>query len=455
MTIDDLRFRRTARAVVVEGTAAPGALIRVENASAAPMHATWASDGYRHARADAQGHFQVKVPAAIEGDKVRVKADHGLWQVVSVKAGGTDNRRAEFNPQGLRLVQKEPGVYGIDTVSVDSQAGEPGTVVQLFNMRDRQGGRFALDAEGHFPGGFRVPGQPGDVLALACSDGVNNVDFQDPCGFLVVPPPARADGDTSVFEPGLLPGDTAKLVARKGPLFVNQPRAQDAVQGEDLGDCYLVATAAALAQACPKQLKRLFEDNKDGTYTVTFKRFDAAAQRYVSEPVTVSNALPTDEQDRLRYGRGPDHPVGKTPLWFPVLEKAYAAWKSGYTAIINGFPYEVFEAMLGKAGTHFDVRSADPAKLFASVCAALAQRHPVVAWTAVDSTERPFHGTHLAPDHAYTVLAVAENQGERTVTVRNPYGHEQPASGLDDRGVTTMPWQTFMTYCVGVGTVAP
>jgi Calpain family cysteine protease len=455
MPIDDLRFRKAAQLIMLEGTTTPGASIHVENASAAPMNATWASDKFSAAVADENGQFHVVVPAGIEGDKLRVRANQGVWQLVSVSVGGTDNRRAEFNPQGLRLVERSPGIYGVESVSANQQASEPGTVVQLFNMRDRRGGRFALDADGHFPAGFQVPGQPGDVLALACSDGVHNVDFQDPCGFLVVPPPPGAPGDGRVFEPGLLPGDPATMVRVKGPLFVDRPRASDAVQGEDLGDCYLVSTAAALAQACPKKLKSLIQDNADGTSTVTFKRFDAALQRYVPEPVTVTHTLPADDEGRMRYGRGPDGPAGKTPLWFPLLEKAYAAWKGGYTAIINGFPYEVFEALLGKAGTHFDVRSTDPDELFAAISTALKQHQPIVSWTTVDSAELPFSGSRLAPDHAYAVLGVSEQGGERTVTVRNPYGHEQPAQGPDDRGVTKLPWKTFLAYSVGVGTVIP
>ncbi|MBK7861216.1 MAG: hypothetical protein IPJ65_21925 [Archangiaceae bacterium] len=453
MPIARLRFENKGEAVVLKGTTRPGAVVRVENASAAPMHGGWQSSSFKDARANAQGRFEVEVPAGLEGDQLRVRSADGLWQVVRVETGGVDPRRAEFNPQGLRLVEQGDGRYGIDTVSINNQACEPHTQVRMFNMRDGQGVQFTLDDEGHFPPAFRVQGQPGDVFAIACSDGVHNADFSAPCGFLAVPPPASAREGRPVFEPPLLPGDPATLSPITGPLFDGPPTPFQAVQGEDLGDCYFVAAAAAFALASPEKLEELITDNEDGTYTVVFKRYDAEQQQYVSEPITVTNLLPVDEQGRLRYGGGAKHTPGTQPLWFSILEKAYASWKGGYTAIINGFPYDAFEAFAGDAGTHVDVRSAAPDALFDWLKAEREQHHPTVVWTAVDSPEQPFSGSQLAPDHAYSVLAVAGSGAQRTVTLLNPYGHLLPSTGDADRGLLTVPWDTFLKHFVGAGSV--
>jgi hypothetical protein len=79
------------------------------------------------------------------------------------------------------------------------------------------------------------------------------------------------------------------------------------VQGDFSGDCRLAAKLSALAKEDPNAVARMINDNKDGTYTVTFPG-DA------DHPVTVS-APNTWERETFTGTGGAS--------WFSVIEKAY------------------------------------------------------------------------------------------------------------------------------------
>jgi hypothetical protein len=297
-----------------------------------------------------------------------------------------------------------------------------------------------------------VAGQPGDVITLAASDSVNNAKFMDTCGSVVIPAKKDANSLKVPFEPPPLLEDRTKVQTKPftGPLFVDGASPTDPVQGQ-VGDCYLVSTAASLAQMKPEALERMIKDNQDGTYTVTFKRYDAQAKSYVDDAVTVSNQMPSNWSGAYYGGSSNSTDPSKVEMWFPVLEKAYASWKGGYDAIRSGYPYEIFEACLGQSGKHFDVRVDDGSKVFAAMKKAEAAKQPMVAWTGMDSTDRPFTNTGLVGDHAYTIMGVEEKDGERFVKLRNPWGEKEPAGNGPDDGVFTLPWKTFAKYYDGVG----
>ncbi len=449
MTIDNLKFRASGKKVVIEGHAAPNATVKLENLSAAPFHAGWHDDAFVSAKADAKGNFKLVLKGGVEGDKVRLSLAGAASQVVTVTGVGTDNRRAEFNVQALRLSPNASGGYSIGTVSVDDVVGEPGARILFKNQRTGQTQNATLDKDGRFPSSLSVAGEPGDVITLAATDGRVNKSFQDTCGNLVVPPRRNPAGVQAAFEPAPSFEDKGITSAKlDGQLFVGGASPTDPSQG-GIGDCYLVSSASALALNCPEVLQKLIKDNGNGTYTVTFKRYDAKSKSYKDDPVTVSNSFPMKGSDTL-YAAAP-RTNGTRELWFPVLEKAYAAWKGGYDAIRSGYPYEIFEACLGAPGKHFDPRVEDSSKIFASVQKALQAKKPVVVWTGVESAERSYTNTGLVADHAYTVLGVSVKDGQRVVELRNPWGCTEPrGNGVDD-GVFTMPWKDFVKLYDGVG----
>jgi hypothetical protein len=87
MTIDKLTFRKIDSRVVMEGKAAPGATVVVENKSLAPFVTNDTPDVFARAVAGSDGMFSVEVKGAREGDrlKVGVARGHGVTSAVGVR----------------------------------------------------------------------------------------------------------------------------------------------------------------------------------------------------------------------------------------------------------------------------------------------------------------------------------------------------------------------------------
>lgn len=106
------------------------------------------------------------------------------------------------------------------------------------------------------------------------------------------------------------------------------PHPSDILQGA-LGDCYLLASLAAVAQENPEVLENMIRTNDNGTYTVTF--YDDG------EPVeiTVTSDLPLESGSPVFSGNEEqsDSPDGRAELWPLIIEKAYAQLNESYGEI--------------------------------------------------------------------------------------------------------------------------
>ena len=302
-----------------------------------------------------------------------------------------------------------------------------------------------LDLVSRLPRDTSIDGLPGDRWSVATTDGTHNFDFENACLTVMTP-------CTSTNPPACVEHDGAALKRLSGPLFARDPSFGDVRQGA-IRDCWLVSAVDALANVAPQRLRELFTENDDGTVTVSFHRFDHKTGRVVREPITVTNSAYARD-GALLYGKGD----GDT-RWFPLLGKAYAAWKGGFEAIVSGYPFEAFEALLGKPGMHLDLDISSPD----AVWSALKKPDQVLAtWTRVDSKELRFSNTGLQADHAYAVIGVNERGSERTVTLRNPWGENGWAAkngtlGLEvaSNGLLSMKLDVFVRYFVGLGSVDP
>ncbi len=109
------------------------------------------------------------------------------------------------------------------------------------------------------------------------------------------------------------------------------PKGADTAQGA-LGDCFFIASMAAIANASPQAIADAITfDKATGKYTV---RFFEEARGGSMKPVyiTVDAYLPTSGNRADPAFAGDP---GK-PLWPAILEKAYAQWKGGYDVIGEG-----------------------------------------------------------------------------------------------------------------------
>jgi hypothetical protein len=449
VTIDRLSVKRSSAvrtSVVVEGTTAPNAPVVVENQSRATFAPLRTADVLVRTTADAAGRFRVAVPATHEGDHLRVRSAHS---VVSIRVNNTapvDGRPPVVHHQGLRLVPAGDGSFAFTHVRRSTVVGEPKQVVRFKNDRSGDVVDYVLDERGCLPTDARLRGRAGDVFRLATTDGVHNTKFKSGWEALVAP-----SSSSSSQPPPLAEHAGLKSQRLGGPLCIDVPQPGTVQQGK-IGDCWLVSAVDAIAAVNPQRLRALFRENDDGTVTFTLHRYDHQTRRRVTEDVTVTNSALNDG--------GPVYGSTSTnERWFALLEKAMAGFKGGYEAIVSGYPYEAFEALLGTPGKHHDFDVASPE----AVWAALNSKKPqaMATWTRVESPTLSFAKTGLAADHAYAVFGTSERNGERFVTLRNPWGSNKSVWGgtrdgieLQPNGLVSVPLGTFMRLFAALGTAS-
>ncbi len=227
-----------------------------------------------------------------------------------------------------------------------------------------------------------------------------------------------------------------------GALFIDGPHRDDPLQGQ-IGDCFMLAAMSAIASQSPHAIQDAIRDNGDGTYTV--RLYEGP---YDSEPkpveITIDGQLP-GKSGRL-YGHGSD----SQELWVGLIEKAYAQWKGGYEAIGNGGSAgEAMSAVLGRPD-RFILNGSSPAdSLHYDLWLALAGGQCAVAATFGEDQASLYTGTGLYASHAYTVHEVSEENGEKFVHLRNPWGQSEPSGDGVDDGVFRISLSEFARLFLG------
>lgn len=220
----------------------------------------------------------------------------------------------------------------------------------------------------------------------------------------------------------------------------------DQVRQGSLGDCWLLATMAALADANPDAIREMITDNGDGTYTVKLW-IDGKRESYVVDgDFIVNDGVP-------RYAGGNREP---NVLWPLVLEKAVALAMGGYPEIESDYPSHAMAMFLGDAGTNdvygsgkglftyagwndiFDVDLTPEmmAKLnddgYVMVASSRPGHSDQHSYSAGDATI--YYG------HAYQVADInIDDQGQATVTIVNPWNNEAEGPG----GVQVLSWDEY------------
>ena len=216
---------------------------------------------------------------------------------------------------------------------------------------------------------------------------------------------------------GLCPGDLAdpapfdqRVTAHFGdvPLFgPGGPLIGDVHQGS-LGDCWLIAALASVAEADPARLERMITDNSDGTYTVTIDGTE----------ITVDDEFPVTWHGAPMYATG-RHRTEPAALWPLVLEKAVAVHLGeGYEGLARDDVGRAFD-LLGEPGELTVERqfafNASETEVLDRIDTALDAGLPVVATSDEDFG--------MGDVHAWSVVATGLSAaGVATVTIRNPWG---------------------------------
>lgn len=140
----------------------------------------------------------------------------------------------------------------------------------------------------------------------------------------------------------------------EGDLSPQNPTGKDARQGY-LGNCFLIGTMAAVANASPSVIKEMVKYNKEkGTYTVRFYE-EQGKGKFVPVYIEVDSYLPTSKENHGDPVYGGDQ---GGPLWSAIIEKAYAKWKGGYDVIgEGGVGSETMQEFTGGASSSKDPSS--------------------------------------------------------------------------------------------------
>lgn len=190
------------------------------------------------------------------------------------------------------------------------------------------------------------------------------------------------------------------------PLFVDGAQYDDVVQGS-VGDCYLLAALASLADTDPNVIEQMVAPLGDGTFAVRF--FRDGREVYLR----VDADLPIRSDGSPAYAKtGPDG-----EMWVPVVEKAYAHFRRGensYASINGGWMADVYHEVTDMSTTlHWTSRTTDLHDLLER---SLAAGHAVT----MGSYYNP-HGP-IVGSHAYMVKSVQTTADGEMVTIYNPWG---------------------------------
>lgn len=194
-------------------------------------------------------------------------------------------------------------------------------------------------------------------------------------------------------------------------------------QGQSLGDCYFMATLAGLAQTNPQLIVNMIEDNKDGTYTVTFPGMPF-------HPQTVARPSGASLKENAGYGGG---------TWANVIEMAHrkltGKWSSlagGNWTVENGGTLSDGMQLLTGNFSHTGIPKQPEARdeLSRYIESALGQGRVITAAATVGGiaeTSQP--SVCIQSPHAYTVVGFDELQ--KRVILRNPWGYNNSGEDTD------------------------
>ena len=433
VTVDD-------RGTIV-GSAAPGAVIEISNLSTLPNSDGVVEDGVEVARAGFDGRFQATVIGAVAGDVLQVQVRVAGQPITTAVQVRVDAARAGFDPRAPRLrperLRAELDVGGAVTITPSTRQPitEPDAAVRLTNGRTGVFVDVHADALGRLPT-VTLAAWAGDRIDLAVSDGTGNLDFSTIAGHIDV----VARGPLLQPAPLLHDGGYVRLLPLDGPLFL--PGGPGYGRQGSIGNCPVPAACAALAAVDEAAVKNLIRDHGDGTCTVTFHPpGQAPVEIVVDHHVWGRGGQPT-------YGSADVDPSsGRLERWFPLVEKAYAAWVGGYEVLGQGTSVgKVLSELTGRRTREVWTGGTSVDDVWRELLRGAGNGLPMAAGTWGNQSAALYRGTGVYSDHAYSILGVDEVGGRRLLTLRNPWGTGAPVgpagSGVDD-GVFQMSVDDF------------
>jgi len=233
----------------------------------------------------------------------------------------------------------------------------------------------------------------------------------------------------------------------------------DDVQQGAIGNCYFVAALAAtvyadVSGALRQGLIRTVTDDDGNPLYFTVRFYDAWG---TPQDIDVDGDIVRRSGNAV-YARSADTRSGAEEWWVSLVEKAYAEWHGGYTAIgEGGYPGDVMQALNGATATFRTLKYLGDETVVSSVLDAVTNNRPVVAVTFGEDAGVDYSGTNIYADHAYSVLNARTSGGKYYVTLRNPWGEVEPAGNGEDDGIFEIEMSEFkrLYTCVYFGGSTP
>jgi hypothetical protein len=251
--------------------------------------------------------------------------------------------------------------------------------------------------------------------------------------------PAIMNEDGDWVEYGQLPG--WRLFDPGGPW------SNRVLQG-GAGDCYLLASLAAIAVQDKQYLRSIIKDQGNGLYSVRLFAPDGQGG-FAPRWITVDSRFPMANPDQLAYARVVDSPkTGAPPIWVPVIEKAFARLNeempivnnvAGYDGIGNGgWMDSALRALTGQPSHSIDVGHSTDTQLWSEI-----QRGDRGDYV----TTGTFRGRPgIVAHHAYTIIGTDHSKGYPLVKLRNPWGCCTPENPKGGGGVFSISLEIFKEY---------
>ncbi|KAF9109361.1 hypothetical protein BGX27_007691 [Mortierella sp. AM989] len=203
----------------------------------------------------------------------------------------------------------------------------------------------------------------------------------------------------------------------KNPVFFLNGASPDDIKQGSVGDCWFVASLAVISnipglleQLCVKKNEQVgvygFIFFKDGDWVSTVVDDQLF---YKIDPVTSRRMLYFSSCNDDRES------------WLPLMEKAYAKIHGDYETLTGGYTSEGIEDLTGgTASMLFCGDILDKDKFWEEEMKQVNKATLMGCSINYQEDDPERHG--IQAGHAYSVLNVAEYEGERLVHIRNPWG---------------------------------